>query len=265
MADLPGMPSTIRCTACGFENTTTSLYCQDCGARLVAPPSAIAEEQPELATSPAPPASKARPARILSINRPRAGLKLLAITLRTLLLAALLAFVAVVLLPPANLPPKAAALAPDVIQNVRTALQRSAQMRKPLVVPWGNQGLNAYLAGVLTPSAANSGYVLLSGARLAPAPLPDTFTLFIERRILGVPLYTSTSYQLVTRGGGVSLDLTGAAVGRLPLPGWLAPSAELTNDAVTRALTPELQLLRSAKTVRTTPEKVFVNFGDSFQ
>ncbi len=262
MPDLPGMPSTIRCASCGFENLTTSLYCQDCGARLVAPPSAIVEESAGAATAAS--AAPSKPARILSVDRPRTALKIFLVTVRTLVIAAFLAFIASVLLPPSSLPPKVPALSTQVIQNVRTALQRSAQTRKPLAVPWGADGLNAYIAGVLAHAAASDTFIPLTGAHVAPAAA-DRFTLFVQRSILGFPFHTSTTYQLVTRGNGIHIVIASATIGRLPLPAWLAPSIGLADDAVARAFTSELQILRNARTVRTTPEKVFVNFGAAYQ
>lgn len=250
-----GMPSTIRCATCGFDNTTTSLYCQDCGARLVAPPSAVVEETAPANSAPAP-TVKSKP-RILSAHRPNPALKVLAVAARVLVVVALGALVALVLLPPAGLPAASPALSPEIVENVRAALRRSAQADKPFVAPWDGQGLNAYLAGVLLPRES-SGFSF-AGARLAPAG--DGFTLFVERKLLGLSIYHATTYRLITRGSGLGLALIGSSLGRLPLPAAAAPMVEPLDASATKALAAELQILREAKTVQITPEKAFVNFG----
>jgi hypothetical protein len=261
MSDLPGMPSTIRCTACGFENTTTSLYCQDCGVRLVPLPTAIDENPTGESADLVAQIRKSKP-RILSVNRPNRSRSIFFLALRVLFFAAAVALIALLVLTPANLPPTPSPLSAGVIENVRIALQRSAQTGKPFVAPWSGEGLNAYLAGVLRPAKPPGGFeVTLAGALLSPTS--DGFSLFTERNVLGVSIYTTVSYRLVSRGSGIGLVLTGAAAGRLPLPAWAAPAIELTNREVAKALAPELQILRGARNVQVTPQKAYVDFGPS--
>ncbi len=259
MPDLPGMPSSIRCAACGFENTTTSLYCQDCGVRLVPPPSAIAaEESPTLPKAAAAPV-RSKP-RILSTHRPDRAGSYLIIAIRTLILAALAALVIQILRPPADLPPAAAPLTEQVVNNVRAALQACAQKGAPFDAQWSGQGLNAYLAAILQPSAAgNPFHVAFQRALLAPAE--GGFSLFVERKVAALTLYSKIDYQLVSRGNGIDIVPVSATLGRLPLPAWLAPGIESLNGGLDQALASELEILRQAKSVRITAQKASVSFG----
>jgi len=259
MADIPGVASTIRCQTCGFENTTTSLYCQDCGVRLVAPPSAVAEENAP-ATVAAAPAKPAKKPRILSKKRATKSTSLLTIIVRTLIVAAIAALIIQILRPPANLPAPSAPLPDNIVANVRGALQASAQRNSPFDAPWAGQGLNAYLAAVLRPGDS-SGALQVSFQRASLAPITGGFSLFVERKALGMSIYSRIDYQLITRGNGIGIEPIGAALGQLPLPAFAAPMIESTNGNLGEALSSELAILREAKSIRITAQKASLDFG----
>ena len=257
MPELPGMPSSIRCPSCGFENTTTSLYCQDCGVRLVAPPSALAEQAPpEPAAGGYAGKAKSQP-RIISVNRPNRIASFLVITFRTLILAALAALIFFLVRAPADVPPTAPPLASKDVDFVRAALQRNAQTGRPFEAEW-DRGLNAYLAAVLPEKTAIPG---LAFERVLLAPVTGGLKLFIERKVGKLTLYGTVTYRLVSRGNGIGVEPTDAAFGRLPLPAWAAPVIFSMSGGLDQTLSPELDLLRGARNVRVTPEKVFVDFG----
>lgn len=254
MPDLPGTPSSITCAACGFENATTSLYCQDCGVRLVAPPTAIEE-------TPAPEASgtgsvvtvrKKKP-RILSAHREKRAAPFLVITVRAVVLAAIAAPVILLLREPAGLPPAAAPLPADVIGNIRNGLAHNAQTIRPVTMPWSGQGLNAFLAGVVP--TVHSGL----SARVAPAGAG--FTLFVRHRIGAISIYTTSTFRLVLRGNGINLQRVSATVGRLAVPSWALPAMNWADEGVAQALAPELGILRNAAAVQIDNRQVRVVFA----
>ncbi len=264
MPDLPGMPSSVRCAACGFENTTTSLYCQDCGLRLVPPPSAIAEDASPL---PAPAKAAVRPVktspRILTARHTSRVRTYLKITIRTLIIAAFAALILQILRPPADIPPAAIPLSPEIVGNVRSALQLSAQRSAPFDAPWSGQGLNAYLAAVLPPtSPSDQWHFAFRRALLAPSN-NNAFSLFVEREIFGLTLCSRIDYRLVSRGNGIAIAPVSIALGQLPLPVWISPAVESTNGSLAQGLSPELETLRSARSVKITPQKASVYFGPS--
>jgi hypothetical protein len=261
MAESPGKSATISCPICGFENTTTSLYCQDCGGRLVAPPSAMTEQADPAETAAIIPNTRTK-ARILTVQRPRRVRGFFIITVRTLVLAALAALLIQILRPPADLPPADPPLSGDVVVNVRAALNRSAMNGKAFAAPWFGEGLNAYLAAVVPPT--DSGSLLhVAFVRAALSPADDGFALFVQRKFAGVTFYSRTDYHLVTRGSGIGIVRTGAAIGHLPLPAWAAPAMDSMGSGIAQALSPEIGLLHGARGVLITPQKVTVEFGSS--
>jgi hypothetical protein len=260
MADIPGIASTIRCQSCGFENTTTSLYCQDCGVRLVAPPSAIAAENAASPANTPPIKPAAKKPRILSKKRAAKSSSPLTIVLRTLIVAAIAALIIQILRPPTDLPAPSAPLPDNIVANVRAALQASAQRNSPFDAPWAGQGLNAYLAAVLRPGDP-SGVLKISFQRASLSPITGGFSLFVERKVLGLSIYSRIDYQLVTRGNGIGVEPIGAALGQLPLPAFAAPMIESMNGNLGDALSSELTVLREAKSIRITAQKASLDFG----
>jgi hypothetical protein len=245
------MPSSITCPSCGFENATTSLYCQDCGVRLVSAPS-VATAAPAAAPA-GEAAAPAKKPRILSAKRHNPAVGFLAITARTILLAAIAAVVILTFRSPANLPAEDTPLAPEVVENIRAGLQRSAQIGQPVNVPWSGQGLNAFVGGVL--ASAKPGTVALL------APVAEGFTLFVRHKLGPLALTTTSTFHIVSRGNGLGVARTGGAIGCLPLPGPTASLLQWTDESVAAAMAPELETLRNATAVQTTPQQVRVIFG----
>lgn len=255
--------ATVRCAACGFENAPSSVYCQDCGARLVALPSAV---QAESFTSPAParefsvpppsppptPVATTLPgrARILTAKRKPRVVEVLGITLRTIIFAALVAGLVQALRPPRALPKPAKPFDPEIVANARALAQQTSQTGGPFDAPWAS--IDSYLAGVLPPTS--------SFARASIVPRAGGFLLIVERRVLGLPIYLSAEYQIVARGNGIGLDGTSAAIGRLPLPAGAAEFVPMLSGGIDRALFAELDVLRTAKTVQITQEKIRFTF-----
>lgn len=260
MPDLPGMPSTTRCASCGFENTTTSLYCQDCGLRLAPLPSALAEP---LSSAARAAATQVRSSpRILSVRRSNRVRSYLKTTILAVVVAALAALAIQIFRAPSDVPPTTAPLPAQVVTNVRAALQASAQRDAPFDAPWSGLGLNAYLAAVLQP-VPSSGPLHMTFTRALLAPVAGGFSLFAEYDVFGLPLYSRIDYQLVSRGNGIGLTPVGAALGHLPLPAWSSPIIESMNGNLSQALASELDILREAKSVRITRQKASVYFGPS--
>jgi hypothetical protein len=262
MAEPGESPATVRCTACGFENAPSSVYCQDCGARLVAVPSAA---QAESFTSPAPATEFSAPpspppksvatslpgrARILTAKRRPRVVEVLGITLRTIIFAALVAGLIQALRPPRALPKPAKPFGPEIVANARALAQQTSQTGGPFDAPWAS--IDSYLAGVLPPTS--------SFARASIVPRAGGFLLIVERRVLGLPIYLSAEYQIVARGNGIGLDGTAAAIGRLPLPAGAAEFVPALSGGIDRALFAELDVLRTAKTVQITQEKIRFTF-----
>jgi len=259
MPDFPGMPSSITCPSCGFENSTTSLYCQDCGVRLVAPPSSLVEQTPpETSGTETTSTTPRKKARIVSINREKSGPNLIVNTVLILIVAAIAALAILVFREPAGLPQEEAPLSADVIGNIRLGFSRNAQLGKPVNVPWTGQGMNAFIAGAV--AAAHPGLAVM----VAPAD-DNGFTLFVRHRIGSTHIYTTSTYHLISRGNGIGVVRTHATIGRLPVPSWASPAMEWADESVADSLAPDLDILRNATSVRTDAQQVRMSFGTPTQ
>jgi hypothetical protein len=263
MADPAEPAGSNPCPACGFLNTPDRVYCEDCGAKLgIAPPSYLKTAPPVVpapatpastsaATPPTTPATAKKP-RILSAQRGPTFFDRAWSVIRLLVYAALLAVLGAALWPPANIPPPATALDAETILQIRTRLNQTAERGSTVEAPWSR--FNAYLASVLLPGGG-------SFVRAFLLPRPGGFTLTIQKRVLGLPIYTAVHYRLVVRDHRLSIEPTGTQVGRLPLPTAAAPVVRMLSGNLDTALAAELDILRRAQVVRLSPTDVLIDFG----
>ncbi len=189
-------------------------------------------------------------ARAIAARRGPRVLEVVGITLRTVLFAALVAGVIQALRPPRAFPRPAKPFGPEIVANARALAQQTAQLGGPFDAPWAS--IDSYLAGVLPPTS--------SFARAAIVPRAGGFLLIVERRIFGLPVWLSAEYRIVTRGNGIGLDASAAAVGRLPLPVGAAEFIPALSGGIDHALFTELDVLRAAKSIQITQEKIRFNF-----
>jgi hypothetical protein len=203
-----------------------------------------------LTSAPAAPSLPGGRARILSAKRQPRVLEVLGITVRTILFAALAAGVIQALRPPRALPGPAKPFDEGVIANARALAQRTAQVGGPFDAPWAS--IDSYLASVLTPSSSFSRAVVV--------PRAGGFLIIVERRVLGLPLWLSAEYRIAARGNGIGLENAAAAIGRLPLPPGAAEFMPWLFGGIDRALFSEIDVLRTAKSVQITQDKIRFNF-----
>ena len=250
------------CPACGFLNTPDRVYCEDCGAKLgIAPPSYLKNAPPVVpglatpdADAPAGKTTATKKPRILSANRGPSFLDHVKSWLRLAVYAAFLAVLVAILWPPANLPPPAAAFDEETVAQIRARLTDTATRGSTVTAPWSR--FNAYLASVLLPGTGSGSFV-----RAFLQPRPGGFTLTVEKRMLRLPIYTAVHYRLAVVDRHLSLEPTGAQIGRLPLPIAAAPVARMLSGNLDAALTTELDILRRAQVVRLSPTDVLIDFG----
>ncbi len=253
MPDAPSTPAPLTCPACSFGNPAHSLFCQDCGARLpVAPPSYVTQ-----AAAPSVPAKPAKKPRILSRHRTGATREILGITLRTLVYAAVAALCIQMVRAPRSLPPATPGLSAENVTQELANLTLNAGQGRAIRPTW--VFLNGYLAGRLVSAGdAPSGFV-----RANLVPRANGFTLYVHKRVARIPIYTTIDFRVIARTNGLSLEPTGAAIGRLPLPAWAAGLVLSMNAGIADALHQEVDILRSARDATITPEAVRIDFSPS--
>lgn len=255
MPEIPGAPAPITCPACGFENAAHTLFCQDCGARLpVAPPSYLTPASP---ASPATPSAPVRKPRILKVHRPGARREFLGITLRVLLYAGCAAISIQMLRPPRTLPPVVQGLSPEAVTQEFDNLTRNAGEGRTVRPTW--EFLNAYLAGrLVSVGDASSGFV-----RATVLPREAGFTLFVHKKAINLPIYTTVDFRVIARTNGLSLEPVGASIGRIALPPWAAGLVLAMNGGLATALSPEIDALRNARDAEISGGAVQLDFSPS--
>jgi hypothetical protein len=189
------------------------------------------------------------------MNRERPNFAFAFSLLRLAIYAALIALTVLIIRAPANLPPAEAPMDATTVGEIRSGLEKVSQNGSTASAPWSR--VNAYLATVLVPTSAGATKFV----RAVLMPKPGGFALTTEKRVLGVPIYSTVIYKLVVRAGHLDLQATGAALGRLPLPAEAAPIVQRIGGDLTGALALETSFLKSARMVRLSPDAVAIDFG----
>lgn len=224
----PATTSTLVCKECSYENEPERVYCHQCGAKLdrsLLPPESVTQKED--------PEEVRRRLRRMA-NPPGAGAKLiLRWLLQSLALGAGFAVIALACVPP----PDTAPLPQDAIDN---APLLSAKLEDMLAAGGPTQrtlfpesAVNAYLAANVSPRRINNG-----ASAYAPA-FERVYVRFLEgnvcrvtqqQSLFGLPIFFTAGYRPKVRPDGkLATELTGGAVGRMPLPAaampYLAPWA----------------------------------------
>jgi hypothetical protein len=150
----------------------------------------------------------------------------------------------------------------EVISNVRLAMRQAAQAGSSMNAPWYN--LNSYLAGLLK-AAPSNGLFNTSFERALLAPAPDGFTLYVERGVLGVDLWTTIRYHVAMRSTGMALDAQNSTIGRISLPAWATFTVEGMNGNLAAALSSELATLQGARSIQISPQQAHIEFSPPAQ
>jgi hypothetical protein len=145
-----------------------------------------------------------------------------------------------------------------VISNVRIAMHQTAQAGSSMNAPWPN--LNSYLAGLLQ-APSSGGLFKASFERVLLAPAPEGFTLYVERDVLGIDVWTTIRYHVAARSTGMALDAQNASIGRLSLPSWATSVVETMNGNLADALSSELTILQGARNIQIGPQQVHIEFS----
>ncbi len=240
MAEIPGG---LVCGQCGYENESSRRYCRDCGTRLPSIESAPPEPESDHGLHPI------RPTRRIGFTR------LVGLLFRTIIYAAITAFVIQLVRSPDDLP--ADLPVPDAeVATFREQLSRAAggTGNRVVTVSWAT--LNAWLAGQLE-DASTRGTTF---RRAFVVPAGDDVMIFMQREVGGQRFTTGLQLRPVVRTSGLSAQIIGGGIGRIPLPAVGAELMAATFAPVRDRVYSELEILRAARKVTVTAETVSVEF-----
>ena len=242
--------TTLVCKQCNFENEPERVYCHNCGAKLdrsLLPPEATKREDPVLIQD-----------RVRKMVKPRNvtvsyQLKNL---LYSLLLAAFLAAVVVILKPPAgvpNLSQDAVMEAPPIADDMDGQIQQLTAHR----MVYSQDQVNAYLQSSLHGGKAEKAGVLAMKFERAYVHLGEgTCQITSAQSLFGLPLYVTTDRTFAVRNGVVTSRALGGSLGQLHLPAAAMPVVEGIFQPLKKALDQPLELLTRMQSVTLHKERV---------
>jgi DNA-directed RNA polymerase subunit RPC12/RpoP len=212
---------TLKCASCGHENEPERVYCHNCGSKLDRSliPKTVAEknETPEQA--------QARVKKMMNPSRGGAGYNHVKIGVQVVIFAVIVAAVFLIWQKPDDVPEAkndgVLQRSPGDLWDTMMGLQTANSL------PVTEADMNLYLKGVIK---ANEGGTGIKFVRSVVNLKPGLVTVFVERDVWGLKMYSSATYKPVVRGGKVAVDIIDTRIGRLGIhPG--APAA-ISNWAV---------------------------------
>ncbi len=210
--------TTLVCKQCNFENEPERVYCHNCGAKLdrsLLPPEASKRSDPVVVQE-----------RVRKMVSPRRGMGLrwLRNLFLSVLIAAVLGLVIVMLRPPDDIPEvtkEAAMDAPAITDDMEAMTSQSAATSKG----YREQDVNAFLQSTIHGKPASSSGV-------SPLKFERAYVHFDEgvvrityvQSIFGFPLYATTADTVAIQGGQVVAKPVAGSLGRVKLPAQVMPA-----------------------------------------
>ena len=233
----------LVCKQCNFENEPERVYCHNCGAKLdrsLLPPEATKREDPMLVQQ-----------RVRKMVRPRnVSLTIqLKNLLYSLVLAAFLAAIVVILKPPGgvpNLSQDAVMDAPPIADDMDGRVQQAGAQR---MVYTENQ-VNAYLKSTLRGGKAEKAGALAMKFEQAYVHFGDgTCQITSAQSLFGWPIYATTERTFSVHNGIVTSQPVAGSLGRLQIPAKAVPMLEGVFQPLKKALDQPLKLLAQMQAV----------------
>ena len=244
----------IRCTACGYDNDPTRVYCHNCGGKLE-----------RGGTAPPPPTGFMHPTDAVKMKRPRAPMpwgKYFGFFLKLAVLAAVVAAVVLALMRPDYVP--AAVEGDEHVAERISALvtdASTAASARSFAVPVTD--LQRWLASAVK-FQGTSGVVSLDPRRIYLVPSEGRFRVGLE---LGLPaersVFMEGEYVPVRSGEGYTLQAVGYSIGKLPVPVALGYPVERQFAGLRDALDVPLGQLAKASFIEIAPESVTLRWSGS--
>jgi len=265
--------SAYTCTSCGFENDTTRVFCQNCGARLnLAPPQATAPAVPVAqAAHPVQPAraqagSTRRPATTSRVATPQkqAGFGaflgfLIKKIIGTAIMAALIAAAIVMLRPPDNLP---APMLPNepVANGVVNAMRIAMESPYPRSMDVTQDQANIYLATTLVAPPESKNPVQARFVRAFVTLGNGEGSYGVEQTVFKQSIYFMCTVIPQPKGTEPKARIVSAQIGRLRIPELLARHCSFLFTPSINGIGVPMNWLEASSSVNISPDKMRVNW-----
>lgn len=253
------------CRTCGCENDSTRIFCRNCGSRLKedvadgTPP----RPQPKPATAAgrgqaAQLATKANTRRNRRTLRGVAGVLVFEFLSLAILGALIASLVQMARSPDGLLPelPVQDARADSLLDQVEQASQR----RYGSTLTITTEAANNFLASRIgEQSAGNAFGARLTGSYVVPGE--QTFRFGVVQSVGPLDIHLELHAAPIREGNGISAQLTGASIGRLPIPGPLAPLFAKSFQPVLSRLSGPTGLVQSAQAIAISPDQTILQWS----
>ncbi len=210
------LPS-LTCSECGHLNEGERIYCHNCGVKLDRS-AVLAEEQKKKESTP-PEKTQERVKKLINPNSGQSAYgvgSFIKSALRTLFLAALVALLISMMLPPVDVPPMPELAATKPLPELITTLS-NAPPNMRLVLK--ESDINDYFRATVRMGKAEG---MLANAiefqRIYTEIEPDGIELTLQRALYGYPVYVSARYQLEIVGQKLEATQVSGSIGRLVVP-----------------------------------------------
>lgn len=259
----------IQCPACGHENETSRVFCQNCGFRL--PKTEATKET--LAQENKAAADKAAKVRREDFRRAHskpfdwkdflAGT--LASAIKLAILGAILAAIILSARMPADIPPKPKEHE-ELVKAGDQQLQNALSSNLPANIRANQDLINSYLVTKVTLQGnSQSGLVRVRVSHPFIVLEPGAFRLGILYEIAGIPMVVQTRFLPRASQTGYTLDVVNGSVGRLPLPAWIFEKFLRWYEPLKEVLQTPLSILAKADTVNIRPPEAIVTWKPTSQ
>ncbi|MEX1119080.1 MAG: zinc ribbon domain-containing protein [Terrimicrobiaceae bacterium] len=228
-----------KCTACGFENDSTRVFCQNCGERLVQTEGGPAPVAPHRYTDPS-----ARPAA------PQGGLLLLISGLfkeliRVALPAAIAAGLVQMLRVPNDIPAVVAVRAPSA-SMLAADIQTAVESPYPRSLDISQEAANNFLSARIEGAAPGRESWRATFSRSYVVIHAGNLTFGIEQKIKNYPVYLQLKLEPRSSAEGATLEPVGGSIGRLPVPQFLLPFFKRPFEPVLTSIAGQLRWFEKA-------------------
>lgn len=225
MSSAAAPPLTLVCPECRRENEPERIYCHDCGARLDR--SAVVARAEKTAESP----DQTHQRLMGMFNQRQAKVRLWLVRALKLVLGAGIAATVMQMLLAPEVP--APGDGKTLSKMISMDLEMMTQNRRPAVLRYSEEEVNAFLASSLRNKKANLSHYFLDFDRALVGFNPGTCKVSVARQIFGYPLYTTTVYSGQKVDGKFQVTPVSGLVGRLPLhPALLKYTGFLSKDVL---------------------------------
>jgi len=234
----------LTCGQCGYENEPERVYCHNCGTKLdrsVLPKETVTQQES---------LDHARK-RIKKLTNPGTAGATIKTLINTLIYAALVAVVYLLLMPPPRVPNRETEAGANVISS---DIEAAADSPAGVTVQFTEADISQHLKGRVKDGGGIPGLKLKRAYGLLGE---GTITVGVEQALFGYPLHSQVEYRVSNEGGKVTAEKIGVRYGRLGIHPAI-PGTESSFKKIWEGLKRERALYDRAQSVTITQGRMTV-------